>query len=218
MYFRRQSTHAVPALKLCRSPCIWQMIKTVFLGITSSHPCFLVQCESFPSCQCCYSGLSALFFEDFPQLSSLKTPVFCGISFACRPSCVGFVQILNVDLAQEPCIDYFWLVLHSQAIFTFSPLLFYFLCSSSCRLRHCFQEGLELGVNMLESTVMLVSGTTALAYLHSYGYPWFFLSCQERESVGSTSTALSLHLALKPRVSYHFLHQRALGKGWHWLN
>lgn len=125
MYFRRQSTHAVPALKLCRSPCIWQMIKTVFLGITSSHPCFLVQCESFPSCQCCYSGLSALFFEGFPQLSSLKTPVFCGISFACRPRCVGFVQILNVDLAQEPCIDYFWLVLHSQAIFTFSPLLFF---------------------------------------------------------------------------------------------
>lgn len=130
-------------------------------------------------------ALSALFFEGFPQLSSLKPPVSCGISLACRPGCVGFVQILNVNLAQEPCIDYFWLVFHSQAILHFSLLLFYFLHSSSCRLRHCFQEGLELGMNMLKNTVMLVSGITALAYLHSYlhlhEHLWFFLSCQVRE-------------------------------------
>lgn len=122
MYFRKQTAHAIPAVEFCRSPCTWQMINTVLLGITSSHPCFLVQCECFPSCQSCYCGLSALFFEGFPQLSSLKTLVSCGISFACRPSCVVLCKY-ECKLSTRT-MYYFWLVLHSQAAFNFSLLLF----------------------------------------------------------------------------------------------
>jgi len=64
---------------------------------------------------------------------------------------------------------------------------------------------------MPKSTAMLVSGIMVLAHLFSYECLWF--SCREvRESVSSTSIAVSYHLAWKLRVRYHFLHQRGLGR------
>lgn len=189
--------------------------------MTSSHPCFPVAWESFPSCQgCTCSECSVLWGLPTAVLSEASCILWN--FFGMQTRLCGFCANIKCKLSKEPCIDYFWLVFHSQAILHFWLLLFYFLHSSSCRLRHCFQEGLELGMNMLKNTVMLVSGIAALAYLHSYlhlhEHLWFFLSCQVRESVGGTSAAPSHHPALKPRGSNHLLHQRALGKGWHWLN
>lgn len=109
MYLRKWSTHGIPALKLCRSPCTWQMIKTVFLGITSSHPCFLVECESFPSSQCCYrsecSVLWGLPTTVLSEDSSILWNFFCMQAKPC-----GFCAHIKYKLSTRTI---YWLFLIS---------------------------------------------------------------------------------------------------------
>lgn len=97
MYFKKHSLHGIPALKLFRSQGTWQMTKTVFLAIVSSHPYFLAQCKALPSCQNCYYSVQGTLL--FPQVSQLKTHTYSyRMSFACVPSCVFFNATMECKL------------------------------------------------------------------------------------------------------------------------
>lgn len=185
------------------------MTKILFLQITLSHLCFLVQYKPFPSHQHCVTVFRVLCSlracHNCPVSRQMHTPMEC--LCMCAKLCIFCATIERKLYA----IIMWYLLLNSLTFATF-----FFIYSFSCRLRHCFQEDLELGVNTPKNIAMLVSGIIVLAHLFSNECLLIFLSGEVRESVSSTSVAVSYHLAWKRRVRYHLLHQGGLGKGFNW--
>lgn len=118
MYFKEQAIHGIPALKLCRSPCAWQMTKILFLQITLSHLCFLVQYKPFPSHQHCVMVFRVLCSlracHNCPVSRHMHTPMEC--LCMCAKLCIFCATIEHKLYA---------IVLHLQAIFHYHYFFFY---------------------------------------------------------------------------------------------